>query len=155
MKALRARFRLYPPIESLEGISQTAPQQDHDATELNEAKKVDGVVLPAIHQSTKVVQPGEEAFDLPASTVAAQRASILGLHLAVAAVRCDQFDPALGELRGERVAVVGLVPDQALGEFRDEAGFEGRDDEPDFSWRSTGHVDGERKTMAVRNCHEL
>ena len=122
---------------------------------MDEAEEVEDVVLPAGDQPAEVVHPGEQPLDLPAPPVSAQQPSVLGLDLAVAAVRRDQRDPAVGELRGERVAVVGLVPDQALRELRDEAGFEDRDDQSDFSWRSTGHVDGERKTMAVRNCHEL
>src|SRR5713226_4430672 len=101
--------------------------------------------------ATEVLEPREQSFDLPAATVAAQRPTILGLYRPVAAVRRDQFDAFFGELFRERVAVVGLVADEPLGSLREEAGIERGLDERDFIWRSTGHVDGDRKARAV--CH--
>ena len=65
--------------------------------------------------AAEVLEPGEQSFDLPATTVTAKRAAILGLHLPAAAIRCDQLDAFFGEAFRERVAVVGLVADEALG----------------------------------------
>ena len=55
----------------------------------------------------------------------------------------------------ERVAVVGFVADQPRREVREEAVVERRADEPDFRGRSAGHVDGDRKTAAVDDCHDF
>ena len=122
---------------------------------MDEAEEVHDIVLPAGDQPAEIVEPCEQPLHLPAPPVAAQRPAVLGLDLAVGAIRGDQLDPNFGKLLRERVAVVGLVPDEAPGDVADEARFEGRADQADFSRRSTGHVDGDRKTMAVRNCHEL
>src|SRR5207249_4312641 len=105
--------------------------------------------------ATEVLQPREPAFDLPAPFVATQRPPVLGLHAPVAAVRSDQLDTFLCEVLRERVAVVGLVADEARRCFGEEAGIQGGLDQRDLSWRSTGHVDRDRKTRTVCHCHDL
>src|SRR5438876_6971410 len=106
-------------------------------------------------QPAEVLEPSEQAFDLPAAAVAPQRAAILRLHFAVAALPCDQLDAFFVKVRPERVAIVGLVADEPLRRFLEETGFERGVDKPDFMRRSAGHVNGDRKTMAVCNCHDL
>src|SRR4030095_10886781 len=68
----------------------------------------------------------------------------------------DQFDVVgLCEVLIETVAVVGAIADQSGRERFNEAGRERSVDESDFMRRSAGHVDGERKTMAVANRHDF
>ena len=55
----------------------------------------------------------------------------------------------------EAVAVVGLIADQTGGSVFDEPRGERSVDERDFMRRSAGHVNGDRKTMAVANRHDL
>lgn len=87
------------------------------------------MVFPASDDATEVVQPREEALDLPAALEAPQRSSILGASTA-AAVRGDHFDPeVLQELLVQRIGVVAPVADQPRGDVFDEAGFEGGRDE--------------------------
>ena len=43
--------------DPLEVVSQTATQQDNDATELHEPEEVDDIVLPAVHEPAKVEEP--------------------------------------------------------------------------------------------------
>jgi hypothetical protein len=88
--------------------------------------------------------------------IAPQRPPVLGLGPdPVGPVRGDELDPPGRQLGIERIGVIGFVPNQPLGERRREAAGEGRLDERDFSRRSTGHVDGERKTSAICHCHDL
>lgn len=102
------------------------------------------------------MEPGEEALYLPATFVSAEGAEVLGEALAIRPIGCDQLDPTLlREPRVERVAVVGLVADEALGELGEEAAIERSVDERDFMRRSTFDADGERKTRAVCNGHDL
>ena len=69
------------------------PQQDDEATELEHAEKVGFMIFPAAHQSTEVVKPGEEAFDFPTATIAAQFAAVLGVFPeAIVLVGCDEPD---------------------------------------------------------------
>src|SRR5262245_14199994 len=55
----------------------------------------------------------------------------------------------------ETITVVGAVADQSVGQLFEEARGERGVDEGDFMRRSAGHVDGERKTMAVANRHDF
>src|ERR1022692_1526051 len=67
----------------------------------------------------------------------------------------DQFDAAGGEGLVEAVAVVGGVPDEPLGIVGQEAGVYGLLDELRLVRRCRGDGNGERKTSAVCNGHDL
>jgi hypothetical protein len=71
--------------------------QDEDAAELDESKIVEGVALIAHHEAAKIAQPSEEPFNLPATAIATQRATILRLgFLPVPTVRSDHLHAQLG-----------------------------------------------------------
>ena len=133
------------------------PQQDADASELDKAEEVDGVPLPTIGEPPVVEQPGEQALDLPAPDIAAQRSAILGRPPpAVRAMGGDQLDSSLlAEPRIERIAVVSSVANKAIGCVLEKAIVDRLFDERDFVRRSTGNPCGDRKTMAVCDCHDL
>ena len=66
------------------------------------------------------------------------------------AVGRDEFNVVgLGEMLIQPITVVGAVANHSRGECFDEPRRERGFDELDFMRRSAGHVDGERKTMAV------
>ena len=68
----------------------------------------------------------------------------------------DQFDVVrFSEMVVEAIAIVGFVADQSLRELFQKACGERCVDEGDFMRRSAGHVDGDRKTMAVANRHDF
>jgi hypothetical protein len=68
------------------------------------------VPLVARHQAPEVLQPREEAFDLPAAAIAAQLAAVLRpAAAAVGPVRRDQRDPPAREARIQGIAVVTPV----------------------------------------------
>ena len=79
------------------------PDEDEEASELDEAKKVFNVIFPSRDQSAVVLHPGKDPFDLPAATVAAQWASILRLLPAIASIRRDHLDAIFGHLRVQQV----------------------------------------------------
>ena len=64
-----------------------------------------------------ISKPRNRAFDDPAVSISAQRPAILGsiLGAAVAAVGRDHFDAQVEQERIQRVGVVALVADEALG----------------------------------------
>ena len=116
------------------------------------------MVLPSYDEASKVPQPGEQSFDLPASTIAAQRASVLlgYFPVGIADVGGDQFDASLGfQLGVEGIGVVGLVADDAFWRVVDDAGVESLLNEGYFVRRSARRANGERKTRAVCNGHDL
>src|SRR5271166_3171401 len=103
------------------------------------------------------MQPGKEPFALPAPTVASQLAPVLRLGLAaVDFVRRDQLDAILMfEPFIEGITVIGSITDHALRFGRRKALLDGGFDEASFMWRSASNPHGDRKTMALRNCHDL
>ena len=91
-------------------------EQDEKAGKLCEAEEVLNIVFPSSDESSEVVHPCKEPFDFPASSVAAQLPSVLGLLFAVAAVGRDHFDAVrLGHLLIQSGRVVGFIADQSLG----------------------------------------
>ena len=61
---------------SLEPISKS-PEQDDEASELNEAEEILGIVLPAHKDTTLPLYPGKEALYQPAPCVSPQSAAVL------------------------------------------------------------------------------
>lgn len=113
------------------------------------------MVFPSSDDAAEVVQPSKETFDLPASLGAPQRATILRAATAPP-VRGNHLDAeVVQELLVQNVGVVPAVADQTRGEVFDEAGLKRGGDEVRLIRRSTGHVHGERKTMAVADRHDL
>ena len=121
----------------LEAISQM-PQQDAETPKVYEALEVLSVSFVSGDDSSEVLKPCEQAFDLPATYVAAERASILSLRPSIRSMRGDHFNPAfLPQPFVQRVAFVGLVADQSIGGHAEEARVDCFFNERNFSWRST------------------
>src|SRR5271154_3053632 len=107
-------------------------------------------------QTAEVEQPGKEPFDFPPLAVAAQRPAILGGHTPVGFIGRNHFCPELlQQLFIQPVAVVRLVPDQAFGHVGHDSFFQRGLDQFHLSRRSAFCPQGERKTMAVCNAHDL
>jgi hypothetical protein len=71
------------------------------------------VVLIARQKASKVLQPSEEAFDLPAPAVARQLPAVLGDVRAGRAMGRDELDPARCQMHIERIAVIAAIADEA------------------------------------------
>ena len=93
------------------------PQQDAGEAEEHEADEVLDMSLVAGVDAAVVLQPCEQALDLPAPSVAPEHSPILGPgSLSVLAMRRDHLDLALLlEPRVERVAVISAVANKAIG----------------------------------------
>ena len=114
------------------------------------------MTFPASDDAPVVMEPGEETFDLPPAARAAKWSAVLGAAATIRPMLRDQLDAVgLAQVGIQAVAVVTAVADQPRRERIEEGGGEGGVDERDFMRRSTGHVDGERKTMAVANRHDF
>lgn len=113
------------------------------------------MVLVARHQAPEVVQPREEALDLPAPAAAPQWATVLRLPPA-APVRRDHLDLALlPEPCIEPITIVRPIADESRGLLLGHEGVEGGVDERDFIRRGTCDGYADRKTSAVCHCHDL
>src|SRR5258708_28801823 len=94
-------------------------QEDDGASELNHPEEIFWVVFPANDGATKIMEPGEQALDFPATPVAAQNTPVLR-H------RCDAHEfVGRDELHAvsfvdalvQRIAVVSAVADHSFGGF--------------------------------------
>lgn len=133
------------------------PQEDHRGGQLNHPEEIFWFAFPAYDDATVVVQPGEQALDLPTTAVTSKGSTILGKRSGTCGVvgRDHLHAVVASQSLIEWVAVVGAIPDQPRGEIGEESSLEGGFDELGFMRRSTGHVQGERKTMAVANRHDF
>ena len=133
------------------------PQEDDGASELNHPEEIFWVVLPANHGTAKVMKPGEQAFHFPATPVATQSTPILRRRCDThELVRRDELHTiSVEDALIQRIAVVSAVTDQALREVGKESLVERGFNELCFMRRSAGHVHGDRKTMAICDCHDF
>src|SRR5580704_15720161 len=133
------------------------PQEDHSARKLNHPEEILWVVFPANDDASIIMEPSKQSFDFPTAAVATQAAAVLSRDRdAHKFVRRDElYAVALLDALVQRIAVVRTVADHSLGGFPEEALVERGFDEFCFMRRSAGHVHGERKTMAVCDCHDF
>jgi len=133
------------------------PQEDDGTSELNHPEEILWVVFPANHDTTKVMQPRKQSFDFPTAAIATQAPAILCCRCdAHKFVRRDELHAvALLEALVQGIAVVSTIADHSLGRFGKELSIQRGFDEFCFMRRSAGHVHGERKTMAVCDCHDF
>jgi hypothetical protein len=97
-------------------------EQYDEGSELDECEEVFDVIFPSGDEASEVVHPCEEPLYFPASAVAAQLPSVLGLLFAVSAVGRDHLDAVpLGHLLIQGARVVGLVANRSLGQLIEEA----------------------------------
>lgn len=112
------------------------------------------MILVANSKATKIVQPSEQPFDLPAPLIPPQGAAILGLP-SVTPIGSDHLNPSPFQFRVQLIAVVSLVANQPLRlEFK-EPTIKSLFDKSYFVRGSTFDMYGDRKTMAVCDCHDL
>jgi len=117
------------------------------------------------HQSAEVAEPGEGALHGPASSIAAQRPTVLRRRFApILPMRNDQLDAALGQLLAQRIAIVAAISDEANRLLPGTPGpmsspypdrLKRRLDEFDLRRGSRVKVVSQRKTRAVDHHHPL
>ena len=106
--------------------------------------------------SSKILQPGKEALNLPSVSVTSQRPAILSTgFLAVGLMRCNQLNALFAQLLVQWITVICPVTDQFSWTLLCKTAFERAFDQSDFMWRSTFNGYGDRKTSAICHCHEL
>jgi hypothetical protein len=132
------------------------PEHHEQAGELDEAEEVFDVIFPSSDEAAEGMHPGKEPFDLPSSSISAQRAPVLGLALSLAPVGSDHLDAVLGgELLVERVRVVGFVADEPGREFIEKASGKNFFNKLAFGRRSALDRYGERKTVISGDSDDL
>ena len=114
------------------------------------------MVFPPGGDTAIRLKPSKESLDLPSAAVSSQRSPILSIGLPpINFMWSDHLDTHLSKLGVQRIAVISLVTDDSVRKLYHEASFQGFTNQFHFMRRSAVHVEGDRKTMAVRNCHDF
>src|SRR5574341_1303827 len=117
------------------------------------------MIVIAYQDTSEILQPCKHALNLPPVFVPAQHASILRLWARAPAelVRRYQLNAMVdSQPEIKRVTVVRLVSYQTLGLFiSDKTLGDSLLNKGDFMRRSSRNVYGDRKTIAICNCHDF
>jgi hypothetical protein len=115
------------------------------------------MTFPTHQQASEVLQPREEPLDLPPTFVTPEFSPILAVpSCAITTMGGDQLDSVLlGKPIDHCVAVISLIANQSFRLVGHEAVLERSLDELLLMRRSARNPEGDRKTMAVCDCHEL
>jgi hypothetical protein len=89
---------------------------------MKEAGEVRGATFVPSDEAARVLEPGKQPFDAPTASVTSEGPAVLRHVDPVSPMRCDQLDPAVGELAVEAVAVIGGIADQTTRIIGEEAG---------------------------------
>src|SRR5689334_784892 len=115
------------------------------------------MTFPTHQQAPEVLQPCEQPLDFPSAFVTPEFSPVLAVRsCAIATMRCDQLDSvSLGKKIVQRIAVISPIRDQAFRLLGHEAVLDRSRDQLLLMRRSARNPQGDRKTMAVCDCHEL
>ena len=120
------------------------------------AEKIIQMILVSNDNSSVILYPGKESFDLPASLVTSEFSAVLSLRLlSITFMRRNQFNSERCQFFIQRVGIIGFIANQLFRHFLNQSMFDCCADKSDFMRRSTRCVNGERKTSAICHCHEL
>lgn len=123
---------------------------------MNHTPEIVKVVFPSGRNTPETLQPCKETLYLPSSAVSSQRPAILGIgSFPSPPVRCDHLNAKASKLRIQWITIIGLVSNDSVRKLHQKATFKRLPDQFHFMRRSAVHVEGDRKTMAVRNCHDF
>jgi hypothetical protein len=119
-----------------------------------------GVAFVSDKKATVVAKPGDGTFDLPATPVAAKRATVLQREpFSIPPVGADQLDPSLAQPHTKRVTVGRLVVDQffhlPIHALWPRHLIESLFNQPDLRRGRRGKQNSQRNTLAVCHHHKL
>ena len=110
----------------------------------------------ASSNTSEILKPREQTFNLPTTSIPAQRTTILcSRFYPIDFMRSNEFYSPSSKSLIEGVTVIRKIPNNSLRCGASDASGESVFDKGDFMWASRSRVDGDRKTSAVCHCHEL
>jgi len=131
---------------------------------MDKRRKHHDLSLVSHHESSKVADPGDRAFDFPAALVPTQLSSVLSFGFdTLRPVWADQVNSSFGQATSQRVGVGGLVvnqskrilPGPSSSVSRHRHLVQRRLDQSDFIWCGRGKEHSHRNTLAVCHHHKL
>src|SRR5437588_204164 len=123
---------------------------------MDEAEIIFIVIIEARGNAAKVLQPCNQAFDLPSAFITTQCSAILrGRFLSIRLMWRNHLDTFFKQLQVERIGIIGFVANQLGGLLTSETRRKSVVDKGDFMRASTRCVGGDRKTSIVCHHHEF
>lgn len=122
---------------------------------MDHAEEVIQGVLSSHYQPAETLDSGKQPFDLPPAAIPPERPAILSAPFTPAVVWRIHLHARFRQLVIEPVRVVGVVSNQALQGFGHDDLGQRPLNQRHFVRRSAFRANGERKTSAVRHCHDL
>ena len=115
------------------------------------------MVFVANNQSSIVLEPCKESLDFPATSIASQFSTILGVRFFPSSpVRCNHFNIAfIKKSLVKAIAIIGLITDEFIRGILGKATVYRRLNQFHFMGRSAFNVSGDRNTRSVCDCHDL
>ena len=115
------------------------------------------MILIANNESSKILKPSKKTFNFPSAFVSPKLPSVLRITFtAILPVRCDHLNATLiKEMLIKSIAVVGLIANDLIRSILRKAAVYGGFHQGYFMGRSALHVEGDRKTRSVCDCHDL
>jgi len=115
------------------------------------------MILVAVKQTSKILKPSEQTFDLPSAPIAAELSAILSSCLSsVSAMRSNQLNASFNQkLLVKAIAVISLVTNKTIRGIFSKTSINGCFHQFYLMGRSAFNVCGDRKTSSVCDCHDL
>ena len=100
-------------------------------------------------KTAEVLQPCKQSFNLPATAIAPQGATVL-CFASLSPIWSNHFNvPVLFQLGVEFIAVVGFVSNEPFGKLVGKTSVQGRFNQSHFVRRRTGHLYGVRNPRTL------
>ncbi len=123
---------------------------------MDKAKEISRVIFVTDGQMPEVVKPGKQPFNLPSSLVTPEWTSILPVTFnTITPVWSNHLYSLLLKLLIQTIAIVSPVTNESYRLIRSKSRSNRLSNQGNFMRTSAFFVDGDRKTSAVCNCHEL
>ena len=109
------------------------------------------------NNTAKIMKPCEESFNFPTARVSSQNSPILsGCFLPIRFMRSDKLNiMRFFQLFIKLITIIGLISNKKLWLFINKKTIESVFYQSYFMRRSACDANGDRKTRAVCNCHDL
>ena len=151
------------PIAGCLEVISKLPQDDDDASKMEEARIHSNQALIADYQPAEIAQPGEGALDFPPMLVSLLDFGRRFLVSPVSAVRHQKANSLACQTGPQFVRVISLITDEALGSALGAPttlpghfdGLQGLFRQPYFRRRCRGNGASQRNTLAVDHHHPL
>ena len=124
---------------------------------MKHAQEIFHMIFISYNDTSEIMKPCKEAFNLPSSLIWPQLSAILGFCLlSISFVRCNQFNTTIvHQLFIKGITVIRFVTNYLIRRIFGEPTVNCLLHKLYFVWGSTFHTSGDRKTRSVCDCHDL